>query len=38
MFKRVIRAIFGDPNERELKRYRPIVDEISALEPVMKAQ
>ncbi|MGE3599807.1 MAG: preprotein translocase subunit SecA, partial [Dehalococcoidia bacterium] len=25
--------ILGDPNERELKRLRPIVDQINALEP-----
>jgi len=29
--------IFGDPNERELKRLRKIVDTINALEPEMQA-
>ena len=29
--------IFGDPNERELKRLRKIVDSINALEPEMQA-
>ena len=29
--------VFGDPNERELKRLRPIVDHINKLEDEMKA-
>jgi len=31
--RNVLKKIFGDPNERELKRLRRIVDEINALEP-----
>jgi preprotein translocase subunit SecA len=37
MFKQVVRAIFGDPNERELKHHRVIVEQINALEPAIKA-
>ncbi len=33
MFKFILRKIFGTQNERELKRLRPIVDQINALEP-----
>jgi preprotein translocase subunit SecA len=29
--------ILGDPNERELKRLRPIVDQVNALEPEFEA-
>lgn len=32
MLKKLYYAITGDPNEKVLKRYRPIVDEINALE------
>jgi preprotein translocase subunit SecA len=32
MLKKFYYAIVGDPNEKTLKRYRPIVDEINALE------
>src|SRR3972149_751363 len=28
-----VKAVFGDANERELKRLRPLVQEINALEP-----
>ncbi len=28
-----VKRIFGDPNEREVKKMRPIVDEINRLEP-----
>ncbi len=28
-----LKRVLGDPNERELKRIRPIVDEINSLEP-----
>lgn len=31
--RNVLKKILGDPNERELKRLRRIVDEINALEP-----
>ncbi len=36
MFKSVARAVFGDPNERELKRHRLVVEQINALEPEMQ--
>ncbi|MCE7990138.1 MAG: preprotein translocase subunit SecA [Caldilinea sp. CFX5] len=32
MLKKIYHAIVGDPNEKTLKRYRPIVEEINALE------
>jgi preprotein translocase subunit SecA len=33
MFKNVIKKILGDPNEREIKRLQPIIDEINSLAP-----
>ncbi len=33
MFKSILTKIIGDPHERELKRIKPLVDEINALEP-----
>ncbi len=33
MATRVIKKVFGDPNERALKKHRYAVDEINALEP-----
>ena len=33
MFRKILRAIFGDPNEKELKKVQPLVDEINELEP-----
>ena len=32
MFKGILTKVVGDPNERELKRLAPLVDEINALE------
>ncbi|MBQ3365437.1 MAG: preprotein translocase subunit SecA [Acidaminococcaceae bacterium] len=32
----LIKKIFGDPNEKELKNIQPIVDKINALEPEME--
>ncbi|HAL62205.1 MAG TPA: preprotein translocase subunit SecA [Chloroflexi bacterium] len=32
MFKNILTKVVGDPNERELKRLEPIVEEINALE------
>jgi preprotein translocase subunit SecA len=32
MFKNILTKVVGDPNEREVKRLEPIVDEINALE------
>ena len=36
MFESLIKKIFGDPNEKELKNIQPIVDKINALEPDME--
>ena len=33
MLKKLYYAVTGDPNEKVIKRYRPIADEINALEP-----
>ncbi len=37
MFNKLAKSIFGDPNERELKRHREVVAQINALEPQMQA-
>ncbi len=37
MFNKILELIFGTKNERELKRLRPIVEKINALEPEVKA-
>jgi preprotein translocase subunit SecA len=37
MFKSLAKAVFGDPNERELNKHRDIVEDINKLEPQMKA-
>ena len=37
VLKNLARRVFGDPNERDLRRYREVVHEINALEPQMKA-
>ena len=36
MLKGILTKVLGDPNEKELERLRPIVEEINALEPEMK--
>ncbi len=36
MLESLIKKIFGDPSEKELKRCRPIVTKINALEPEME--
>ncbi|RMD61321.1 preprotein translocase subunit SecA, partial [Candidatus Parcubacteria bacterium] len=36
MFKNILTKVLGDPNEKEIERIQPIVDEINALEPEMK--
>ena len=36
MLEGLIKKIFGDPNEKELKNIQPIVDKINALEPEME--
>ncbi len=38
MFKNLLKTVFGDPNERELKRHREVVAQINALEPEMQAR
>ncbi|MBC7259497.1 MAG: preprotein translocase subunit SecA [Chloroflexi bacterium] len=38
MLKGVVNRILGDPNEKELKRIRPIVERINALEPEFEAK
>ncbi|MCE7947914.1 MAG: preprotein translocase subunit SecA [Chloroflexi bacterium CFX4] len=35
--KKLLKSIFGDPNERDLKRYREVVKVINALEADVKA-
>ncbi len=37
MLRKLIHKVVGDPNERELKRLQPIVDQINELEPKIKA-
>ena len=37
MLKKLLTKIMGDPNQRELERLQPIVQEINALEPEMQA-
>ncbi len=32
MFKSLTKTLFGDPNEREVKRLRPVVEQINSLE------
>lgn len=36
MFNKVVAAVFGTSNERELKRIAPRIDEINSFEPAMK--
>jgi len=36
MLNTVLRKVIGSKNERELKRYRPIVERVNALEPELK--
>lgn len=38
MLKRLMKAVFGDPNQKEIKKLSPIVEEIDALEPEMQAK
>jgi len=37
VFKNLVKKVFGDPNERDMKRYRPVVEGINELEPEIKA-
>ncbi len=36
MFKKLITMVAGDPNEKEIRRLQPIIDQINALEPAMQ--
>ena len=36
MFRKMYYAVVGDPNEKILNKFRPIVDEINGLEPVFE--
>ncbi len=36
MLRTLLKKVVGDPNERELKRLQPIVEQINALEPEME--
>ena len=33
----IIKSLFGDSNDREVKRLRPVVDQINGLEPKYQA-
>ena len=37
MFKRVLKSVFGDPNQKEIKKLTPLVDEVNALEAETQA-
>jgi len=37
MLKKLFKTLFGDSNERELERLRPLVEEIAGLEPEMQS-
>jgi preprotein translocase subunit SecA len=36
LFNKVVAAVFGTSNERELKRIAPLIDDINSLEPAVK--
>ena len=36
MIKGILKKVVGDPNEREIRKLRPLVDAINALEPEME--
>ncbi len=36
MFKKLITMVAGDPNEKEVRRLQPLIDQINALEPAMQ--
>jgi preprotein translocase subunit SecA len=36
LFNKVVAAVFGTSNEREIKRIQPLVEQINSLEPAMK--
>ncbi len=33
MFKNLVKKVFGDPNDKEVRRMSPVVEQINALEP-----
>ncbi|MCC7450485.1 MAG: preprotein translocase subunit SecA [Anaerolineae bacterium] len=37
VFRNILKKVVGDPNERDIRRYRGTIDEINALEPQFKA-
>jgi len=37
MLRGILKKVVGDPNEREIQRLQPLVDEINGLEPEMQA-
>jgi preprotein translocase subunit SecA len=37
MFKNILTRIIGDPNQKEIERLQPIVEQINALEPTFEA-
>jgi preprotein translocase subunit SecA len=36
MFKKVLRSVFGDPHQKEIKKHTSLVEEVNALEPEMQ--
>ncbi len=38
MFKSMIKAVFGDPNQKEIKKLEPLVDEVNQLDAKMQAK
>ena len=38
MFKKLLYSVIGDPNDKAIKRYMPVVEEINALEPTFEAK
>ncbi len=38
MFKSVFRVVFGDPNQKEINKFAPLVEEVNALGPEMEAK
>ena len=37
MFTSIAKSIFGDSNERVIKKFQPLVDQINSLEPEIEA-
>ncbi|MEZ4659362.1 MAG: hypothetical protein R2911_17520 [Caldilineaceae bacterium] len=38
MFKKLLYSVIGDPNDKAIKRYMPVVEEINALESTFEAK